>query len=516
MSELKRPLVTVVGLGPGSFGDLTLDAFQSMQNAAKVLVRTSQHPAVAGLSSHGIAFETLDAFYAEGDDFEAVYRAMVARIIETAQRTFSERRDAGIVYAVPGSPHVGERSVELLVEVAAHAEVDVSVLPAVSFLETVCSSAGVDPFSGLQVVDALSIDTTALNTSTALVVPQIYDRMVAGAVKSRLGEVYPDEHEVVLVRAVRTSNERVERMHLYEIDRATLIDHLTTLIVPALPTRVDVAGHERSATAFAELVSVMSALRSEAGCPWDREQTHESLKKYMIEETYEALDTIDQGDMDKLCEELGDVMLQTVFHAQIAKERGDFDAADVVSSIVEKLIRRHPHVFGDVEVDGSEAVLRNWEKIKATERGEKGRFSRVFDSIPVALPALMRAERVQSKASKVGFDWEDFRPALAKVEEELSELHEALSGFEAESVDHVGGSSMSPVREELGDLLFAVVNVARLLSIDPEDALKRTVDKFVRRFKYIEEKAASMGVSLDQMTLPEMDRIWEESKEVLQ
>lgn len=140
----------------------------------------------------------------------------------------------------------------------------------------------------------------------------------------------------------------------------------------------------------------------------------------------------------------------------------------------------------------------------------------MFDSIPVALPALMRAERVQSKASKVGFDWEDFRPALAKVEEELSELHEALSGFEAESVDHVGGSSMSPVREELGDLLFAVVNVARLLSIDPEDALKRTVDKFVRRFKYIEEKAASMGVSLDQMTLPEMDRIWEESKEVLQ
>lgn len=410
---------------------------------------------------------------------------------------------------------MGERSVELLVEVAQGSGVDVRVLPAVSFFETVCSSAGMDPFSGLQIVDALSIDATALNASTTLVVPQVYDRMVAGAVKSRLGEVYPDEHEVVMVRAVRTADEHVERMHLYGIDRVAVIDHLTTLIVPALPTRVDVARYERAGIAFAELVSVMSSLRSETGCPWDREQTHESLKKYMIEETYEALDTIDQGDMDKLCEELGDVMLQTVFHAQIAKERGDFDAADVARSIVDKLIRRHPHVFGDVEVDGSQAVLRNWERIKATERGEKGRFFRVFDSIPVALPALMRAEIVQSKASKVGFDWKDFRPALAKVGEELSELHEALNGLEAESASHADGSSMSAVREELGDLLFAAVNVARLLSVDPEEALKRTVDKFVRRFKYIEEKAASMDVSLNEMTLSEMDKIWEESKGAL-
>lgn len=521
MTERNRPLITVVGLGPGSSGDLTLRALQAMKEASRVILRTSVHPTVSELTGHGVSYETLDEMYQDADDFESLYRDMAAKILEAARDAFDRGETGGVVYAVPGSPHVGERSVELLVEMGRTTDVEVRVLPGVSFLEPVVNSSGISLFDGVQVVDALSIESVSLNAGVALVVPQIYDSMVAGQVKSRLMQAYPDEHPVLLARAVGTTEERIDRMRLYEIDRVSDIDHLTTLVVPALETRVDVKGLEKAATAFAELVSVMSVLRSGTGCPWDREQTHESLMKYMVEETYEALDTIEKGDMDKLCEELGDVMLQVVFHAQIARENGEFDIADVAGSIVEKLVRRHPHVFGEVKVDGSEAVLRNWEKIKAVERGEKGRFSRVFDSVPVGLPALMRAEIVQSKASKVGFDWKDFRPALDKVDEELAELREALRSLRTEaspgdaSAGEPGGAASATVIEEIGDLLFAVVNVARLLKIDPEGALRKTVEKFITRFRYIEERAAANGVAIEDMTLEEMDALWEESKDRL-
>jgi len=509
LTECSRPLITVVGLGPGSAGDLTLSALQAMKGASRVIVRTSFHPTVSELPGHGVSYETLDEMYQDADDFESLYRDMAARIMEAARDAFERGEAGGVVYAVPGSPHVGERSVQLLVEMGRSTDVEVRVLPGISFLEPLCSSSGISLFEGLQIVDALSIEHVSLNTGAALVIPQVYDSMVAGRVKSRLVQVYPDEHPVVLARAVGTPEERIERMCLYAIDRVSDIDHLTTLVVPALETRVDVVGLEKAATAFSELVSVMGVLRSATGCPWDREQTHESLTKYMIEETYEALDTVEKGDMDRLCEELGDVMLQVVFHAQIARENGEFDIADVATSIVEKLVRRHPHVFGEVKVDGSDAVLRNWEKIKAAERGEKSRFSRVFDSVPTGLPSLMRAEIVQSKASKVGFDWGDFRPALDKVEEEIAELKEALRSPEA------GASANTPslsVTEEIGDLLFAVVNVSRLLRIDPEAALRKSVEKFIARFKYIEERAAAGGVAIEDMTLEEMDELWEESK----
>lgn len=491
---------------------MTLGALQAMKDASQVYVRTSLHPTVSRLPCHGVSYETFDEMYQDADDFESLYRDMAARIMQAARDAFDRGETGGVVFAVPGSPHVGERSVELLVEMSRTADVEVRVLPGVSFLEPLCSSSGVSLFEGLQIVDALSIDNVSLNTGVALVIPQVYDSMVAGRVKSRLMQAYPDEHPVVLARAVGTSEECVERMRLYEVDRASRIDHLTTLVVLPLKTRVDVKRLERAATAFAELVSVMSILRSGVGCPWDREQTHESLMKYMIEETYEALDTIEKGDMDKLCEELGDVMLQVVFHAQIARENGEFDIADVAASIVEKLIRRHPHVFGEVKVDGSDAVLRNWEKIKAAERGEKGRFSKVFDSVPTGLPSLMRAEIVQSKASKVGFDWADFRPALDKVDEEIAELREALR---SRKIEATAADPSAAVAEEIGDLLFAVVNVSRLLKIDPEGALRKTVEKFIRRFRYIEEKAAAGGVAIEDMTLEEMDELWEESKDRL-
>ncbi len=252
---------------------------------------------------------------------------------------------------------------------------------------------------------------------------------------------------------------------------------------------------------FDELVDIMRRLRSPGGCPWDREQHHNSLKRYLLEEVYEVVEALDEGDLDKLCGELGDVMLQVVFHAQLAQEEGLFDIATVLGRVNEKLRRRHPHVFGDVRVHNAEEVLDNWEQIKRSEGEHEDRTS-ILDGVPKALPALMRAEKLQRRAAKVGFDWPEMSGAWNKFEEELGELEQA----EAEGdPDRVMG--------ELGDVLFALVNVARFLRVDPEEALRRAISRFEQRFRSIESEAERSGRSLSKMTLDEMDALWEAAKQ---
>lgn len=256
------------------------------------------------------------------------------------------------------------------------------------------------------------------------------------------------------------------------------------------------------------LVEVMATLRGPGGCPWDREQDHKSLKKYLIEEAYEVLDAIDQGDDPALVEELGDVLLQVVFHSQIASEQGRFDIDDVVRAITEKLIRRHPHVFAGAEAPDAQAVLANWEKLKQAEREEKPGTARrpsLLDGIPKDLPALMYAADVQKRAAKVGFEWEETAGALEKVMEELGEVAEARSAGDRERLF-----------EEWGDLLFSLVNVARYDGIDPEEALRQAAKKFAARFRHIEARAAESGRELSHMSLAEMDALWEEAKRLSQ
>lgn len=253
---------------------------------------------------------------------------------------------------------------------------------------------------------------------------------------------------------------------------------------------------------LAPLVEIMRKLRGEGGCPWDRKQTHESLRTYVVEEAYEVVQAVDDRDDAELREELGDLLLQVAFHSQIASETGRFDVGDVIRGIVEKLIRRHPHVFGDVEAKDSKTVLRNWERIKQRERaGEEGEPGSVLDNVAGAMPALMRAVKVQAKASRVGFDWPDVTGALGKVQEEMGELEEARKAGDREKT-----------AEEVGDVLFALVNVARFLKVDPEIALGRTVDKFIARFKHIEARAGEGNRRVEDMTLDEMDSLWEEAK----
>ena len=251
---------------------------------------------------------------------------------------------------------------------------------------------------------------------------------------------------------------------------------------------------------FKDLLDIMEQLRAENGCPWDREQTHESLKIYMIEETYEVLEALEAGDKDKFCNELGDLLLQIVFHAQIAKEQGDFDIGDVTSEICSKLISRHPHIFGDVIANTSDQVLQNWEAIKKTEKQLKSHTG-VLKDVPSNLPALMRSYKVQQKAAQVGFDWDDIEDVFSKVDEEIRELRDV---YKSKNVERI--------TDELGDAMFALVNLSRFLKVQPELALTGTVKKFINRFEYIEQQSTKAGKKLEDMSLAEMDKLWNEAK----
>lgn len=248
------------------------------------------------------------------------------------------------------------------------------------------------------------------------------------------------------------------------------------------------------------LVALMARLRGPNGCPWDRKQTPESLKPFLVEECYEVIDALDEGTPYKVKEELGDLLFQIVFHARIAEERGQFTIGDVVSAIHEKMVRRHPHVFGNVKADTAGEVVANWEAIKKTEKGYEERTS-ILEGVPRHLPSLLRAHSLQERAARVGFDWNRLDEALPKLDEEMAEFKEALNAEDA-----------SGIEEELGDIFFMLVNISRFLGVNPEDALRKTISKFIHRFRYIEEHAADHGRSLNEMTLDEMERLWQEAK----
>ncbi len=249
---------------------------------------------------------------------------------------------------------------------------------------------------------------------------------------------------------------------------------------------------------FEKLIEIMATLRGESGCPWDKEQTRESLKPFLVEETYEVLEAIDEGNPEKIKEELGDLLFQIIFHCQIAKERGEFDIHDVTEKIAQKMIGRHPHVFGNARYETSEEVLKQWEERKREEG--KSRES-ILEGIPRELPSLLKAHRVQSRASRVGFDWNQVEDVLVKLEEELQEFRRALEN-----------KGQKEIEDELGDLFFVLVNISRFVGVNPEDALRKTISKFISRFRYIEMKAAESAKRLSEMTLEEMDALWDEAK----
>ena len=479
-------MIRIVGLGPGSKESITMGTFQLLKNSENVFFRTEIHPNVEYLRELGVKFSTYDNKYENLDSFDMVYEEIAKDLI------YKHKTLGDIVYAVPGHPMVAEKSVSILIELCKHENIDIEILPAISFVDAIMESLKIDPINGVKIIDAFDIQNQILDKRVGTIITQVYNKFIASEVKLRLMEYFNDNMEIYFIRAAGVRElESIRKIYLYELDRQEDIDHLTSIYIPK---NLD------SSKDFYDLLEIMDVLRGEGGCPWDREQTHESLKRYFIEECYEVIEAIDEQDEGKLIEELGDVLLQVVFHSQIGKEDGYFNIGDVIKGICIKLIERHPHVFGEVKVSDSNEVLYNWDEIKKKEKGLET-YTDELKHVAKSLPALIRSEKIQRKAAKVGFDWEDAAPALEKVVEECDEVKQVYKTQNREKIV-----------EEVGDLIFSTVNVARLLDIDPEVALNYTIDKFISRFSYIEQKSLEMGKKITDMTLEEMDKLWDMSK----
>ncbi|HYE84084.1 MAG TPA: nucleoside triphosphate pyrophosphohydrolase [Clostridia bacterium] len=482
------PEIIIMGLGPGDYKQLSLEALEILKTAETLVMRTEKHPVVDRIRESGISFTCCDDIYDSGESFDETYERISERILNLC----SEK--GRVVYAVPGHPLVAEKSVELITAKAGES-IKVSIIPALSFIDVILSVLRIDPANGLKIIDGLSTRTQKPDKSCGNIITQVYDRLVASEVKLMLMEYYKDDFEICVIKAAGVEKlERIEWIPLYELDRIEWVDYLTSVYIPP-------ALEEARYKSFEDLVELMKSLRSENGCPWDKEQTRESLKPYLLEETYEVLDAIEKDDPDLIVEELGDLLLQVVFHSQIAREDGEFDIGEVITNIVNKLIIRHPHVFGDVKATSESGALKSWE---ASKRKHKGidTYTQTLVDIPEVLPALMRAYKVQQKAALAGFDWDDIEDAFSKVYEETEEVREVYNTGEKGIIE-----------EEIGDLLFSVVNISRFLKIQPELALRVTTEKFIKRFRYIEETALQSGKKLDKMSLQEMDKLWNEAKQ---
>ncbi|MFA7468934.1 MAG: nucleoside triphosphate pyrophosphohydrolase [Desulfotomaculaceae bacterium] len=498
--------IVVVGLGPGDWQQLTVQAFETLRSAKQIFLRTEQHPAAAELKRRGLEYTSFDYLYEEKLSFREVYETMTEVLLKTAQT--APAAAGPVVFAVPGHPLVAERAVEMLLEQAKTGltDVEVEIIPAMSGIEAMYTSLGVDPTRGLCILDGLSLETIHPQPKLANIVLQVYNPRIASEVKLTLMEYYPDDFKVWVVKAAGIPGaEHLVELPLYELDRLPWVDHLTSVYLPPNPAAPQEAEDGRISGAslypLDKLVTVMDALLGPDGCPWDREQTHASLRPYLIEETYEVIEALDKGDMEKFADELGDLLLQIVFHAALAQQNEYFDINDVILKITQKMIRRHPHVFGEEKVKSTGEVLINWEEIKQQEAKADPETESYLAGIPSALPALVRADKVQSKAARVGFDWPSVEGVKQKVREEFGELEEALNQ-----------GDQAAIFEELGDLFFSIVNLARYLKVDSEGALSRTIDKFIRRFNYIEQKGSEAGKKLREMSLEEMDFWWEEAK----
>lgn len=488
MDEVERPRIVVVGLGPGGHDHVTVETRTAIERATHRYLRTAMHPS-ADLVPDATTFDDL---YDTADTFDDVYR----EIADTLAAAAAEHGE--VLYAVPGSPLVLERTVRHLLALD---DVDCDLRPAMSFLDVAWARLGVDPVeAGVRLVDGHEFATSAAGERGPLLVAHTHANWVLSDIKLAVDEATGDE-SVTLLHALGTDDERIVETTWAELDRTIDADHLTSLWIPHLAAPVGAA--------YVRFHELARTLREQ--CPWDIEQTHESLVPYLLEESYEVVDAIhalDDGDADgatdtdaDLIEELGDLLYQIEFHATIGEEEGRFTIADIANGIHDKLVRRHPHVFGDLagsDLD-SDDVLSNWDDIK---RDEKGRTS-VFDGIPRSMPALSYAAKVGKKASKVGFDWPTVDGAFPKIAEETGELRDAIDDPDAGD---------TATRDELGDLLFAVVNVARHLHVDPELALRTATDKFRTRFEGVERLALERSIDLRDADLVTLDALWDEVK----
>ena len=468
--------IDVVGLGPGDVSLLTTATHELLASGHRVILRTRHHPTVAAIPNSA-AFDDCDDLYRDGASFDDVYSAIAGRVLSAAE-------DTDVIYAVPGHPLIAERSVTLLLERAAAAGIPTTVHPAVSFADVAAVALSHD-LGNAQLCDALDL---RIDAQRPALVSQVYDRDGAARLKLQLLEIYPAEHIVTVLHALGSDDQRVFETPLAELDHRPF-GYLDSLFIPAIAAIEDLRR-------FDGLFAVIERLNAPDGCPWDREQTHASLRPHLLEESYEALEAIDAGDTAALTEELGDVLLQVLMHAAVGEREGTFDYGDVNAFITQKLIRRHPHVFGETTAASAEEVYKNWEALK---QQEKPRTS-ILDGVPRSLPALAASQSIQGRARRIGFDWPDIEGPLDKLREEIDEFARAEGAAERE--------------DEFGDVLFVIANIAQRLGIEAEQALRHANDKFRRRFGQVEAFAAAEGVDLHDLDLTGLDALWDRAKAI--
>lgn len=476
--------ISIVGLGPAGLRHVDAATITLLDEANTVIVRTVRHPAASELAETREVV-TCDDLYETHSEFDDVYTAITQRVLDAAST-------GSVVYAVPGSAVVGERAVTQIRATASDAGIVVSVHPGLSFLDLAYVAVGLDPIAdGLQVLDARDLpDPLPLHLPT--IITQLDSKLRTADVSLALTATIDPTTEVTVLDRLGDADEVIEVLAVNDLARYGAGPR-TTLYVPA------------TTSGLLGLIATNRVLRRE--CPWDAKQTHHTLLTHLIEEAYETADAIGRlpqaapaGDPDfgayaEVEEELGDLLLQVIFHATLASEAGAFDIDEVAENIRRKLVQRHPHVFGDVEVHDADEVLSNWEQIK---KAEKNRDS-LMDDIPKGMPAVARAMKVQKRARSVGFDWDESDQVLSVLKDEIEELVTA-------------GRDKDAVADELGDVLFTAINLARHLGVDPEVALRSTVDKFIRRFKTMELDFTSRSSDIADAGPAELEQAWESAK----
>ena len=477
-------VITIVTISTGDVSLLTQGAIRAVEQAGKLVLRTGRHALRQWLESKAILFETLDALYDQSEDFDTFNRAAADRLLLLAS-------NADVTYAV------ADPAMDSTVDALRNhlpSGVTLSVLPGVSHADR-CTALLDESASGLRLYAAEDFRTVRLLPEEPLLLCELHSRECAGECKLKLMLMIPDDVQLRFFEGDEDGTLSMRPISLYALDRQPTYNHLTACYIPALPLLA------RSRFDMDDLVKVMTRLRAPDGCPWDKEQSHESLLTNLLEESYEYIGAVRDGDIDHMYDELGDVLLQVVFHAEIARQHGNFDITDVTTAITRKMIERHPHIFGTVRADTSAQVLDNWEAIKRSQRGITS-VAEAMDDISSGLSPTMRADKVQHKAAKVGFDFPDPVSALQKVYEEAEEVRECLQkGVDPEM--------------ELGDLFFSVANVCRLCKRNPDIALTTSTNKFVERFRKMEKSIQKAGKSIGDLTLSEMDVYWESEKQAI-
>ena len=473
--------LTIVSIGSGDSRDLTVRAEAALRSAP-LLMRTARHPITPWLKAEGIAFDSLDELYEQSEDFDAFNQKAAALIrLQCEEKPFC--------YAVSDALF---DSTVAAVRAAFPENAEIETVPGVSHVSR-CMALVHEIPAGLRVFAAEDFLKARAVPTEALLLTELHSAVCAGECKLRLMDLLPEELSVRLISGDEQSGElHAATVPLYELDRQEKYDHLSAAYIPAVPYL------ERDRHDADDLREVMRRLRAPDGCPWDKEQTHETLLESLLEESWEFIQAVHDGDTDHMYDELGDVLLQVYFHAEIARQHGTFAINDVTTAICRKMIERHPHIFGTAKAETADDVLVSWEAIKRKQRG-LDTTSAAMRNVSLGLSPLLRAKKIQHKARKVGFDFADAKEALGKVTEEAREVLENLeSGADPEM--------------ELGDLLFSVVNVCRLCEKEPDLALQKSTEKFLRRFEIMENLIKNDGKSIKDLTLSEMNVYWEHGK----